>query len=105
MVLAFVAMLPLVGMGMPFPLGLLLLGRNHGELLPWAWAINGCASVLAGPLATLVALGAGLPTVLLAASGCYVVAALLASMWQTRLLYHHLAKGTVPVRAWKLLIG
>ena len=105
MVVAFAVMLPLVAMGMPFPLGLRQLGQTHAELLPWAWAINGCASVLAGPLATLVALGAGLPTVLLAASGCYVVAALLASMWQKRLWYHNLAKGIVPVGAWKLLIG
>jgi len=87
MVLAFAAMLPLVAMGMPFPVGLLQLGRRHGELLPWAWAINGCVSVLAGPLATLVALGVGLSAVLLAASGCYVVAALVASVafgnWMT----------------------
>jgi hypothetical protein len=77
-------MLPLASMGMPFPLGLRQLGQSNAELLPWAWAINGCASVLAGPLATLVALSVGLPAVLLAASGCYVVAALVANMWQTR---------------------
>lgn len=94
MVLAFAVMLPLAAMGMPFPVGLRQLGQSHAELLPWAWAINGCASVLAGSLATLFALGAGLPAVLLAASGCYVVAALVASMWQTTLLYHHLAKET-----------
>jgi hypothetical protein len=94
MVLAFALMLPLVAMGMPFPLGLRHLGQSHAELLPWAWAINGCASVVAGPLATLFALGAGLSTVLLAASACYVVTALVASMWQTRSLYHHLARGT-----------
>ena len=81
MVLAFSVMLPLAAMGMPFPVGLRRLGQSHAELLPWAWAINGCASVLAGPLATLFALRAGLPAVLLAASGCYVVAALVASMW------------------------
>jgi hypothetical protein len=87
MVLAFAAMLPLVAMGIPFPLGLRQLGRSHGELLPWAWAINGCASVLAGPLATLLALGVGLSAVLLTASGCYVVVALGASVsfghWMT----------------------
>jgi SAM-dependent methyltransferase len=94
MVLALAVMLPLAAMGMPFPIGLRQLGQSHADLLPWAWAINGCASVLAGPLATLFALGAGLRAVLLAASGCYVVAALVASMWQTRLLYHHPAKGT-----------
>jgi len=58
------------------------LGQTRADLLPWAWAINGCASVVAGPLATLLALGAGLPTVLLVASACYAVAALLAGTWQ-----------------------
>jgi spermidine synthase len=80
MVIAFAVMLPLVAMGVPFPLGLRQLGQGHAELLPWAWAINGCASVLAGPLATLVAMGAGLPAVLLAAAGCYVVSALVAGV-------------------------
>ena len=80
MVLAFSVMLPLVAMGMPFPLGLCQLGLRHSQLLPWAWAINGCASVLGGPLATVLALGAGLPAVLLAASGCYALAALVASV-------------------------
>jgi SAM-dependent methyltransferase len=84
MAIALAVMLPLAAMGMPFPLGLRQLGQSHKELLPWAWAVNGCASVLAGPLATLLALGVGLPAVLLAASGCYVVAALVASVWQTR---------------------
>ena len=83
MAVAFAVMLPLAAMGMPFPLGLRQLGRTHPELLPWAWAINGCASVIAGPLATLVALGAGLPAVLVTASGCYAVAALVARRWQT----------------------
>ena len=81
MILAFTVMLPLAAMGMPFPLVLRQLGRTRAELLPWAWAINGCASVLAGPLATLLALAIGLPAVLLAASACYLVAALLAGLW------------------------
>jgi hypothetical protein len=82
MALAFTVMLPFGAMGMPFPLVLHELGQTRAELLPWAWAINGCASVVAGPLATLLALGAGLPTVLLVASACYAVAALLAGTWQ-----------------------
>jgi hypothetical protein len=56
---AFVVMLPLGAMGMLFPLGLRQFGRIHPELLPWAWAINGCASVVATSLATLLALGPG----------------------------------------------
>lgn len=82
MVLAFTVILPFAAMGIPFPLLLRQLGQTHAELLPWAWAINGCASVLAGPLATMLALGAGLPIVLLVASACYAVAALLAGTWQ-----------------------
>lgn len=81
MILAFTVMLPLATMGMPFPLVLRQLGRTGAELLPWAWAINGCASVVAGPLAMLLALGLGLPAVLLAASACYLVAALVAGSW------------------------
>jgi spermidine synthase len=82
MALAFTVILPFAAMGMPFPLVLRQLGQTRAELLPWAWAINGCASVVAGPLATLLALGAGLPMVLLVASACYAVAALLAGTWQ-----------------------
>jgi len=74
--IAFAVMLPLAAMGMPFPLALRHLGRTHAELLPWAWAINGCASVVATSLATLLALSAGLVAVLVAAAGCYVAAAL-----------------------------
>jgi SAM-dependent methyltransferase len=82
MALAFLVILPFAAMGMPFPLVLRQLGQTREELLPWAWAINGCASVVAGPLATVLALGAGLPAVLLVASACYAVAALLAGTWQ-----------------------
>jgi SAM-dependent methyltransferase len=82
MFLALAVMMPLGAMGMPFPLVLRYLGQTHDELLPWVWAVNGCASVIAGPLATLVALSAGLPAVLLAASACYLVTALVVGTWQ-----------------------
>lgn len=85
MVLALAAMMPLGAMGMPFPLVLRHLGQTHDELLPWAWAVNGCASVIAGPLATLVAVGAGLPVVLLGASACYLVTALVVGTWKASL--------------------
>jgi Spermidine synthase len=82
--IAFTLIMPFAAMGMPFPLVLYQLGHSRADLLPWAWAINGCASVVAGPLATLLALGAGLPIVLLVASACYAIAALLAGTWQKR---------------------
>ena len=44
-----------VALGLPFPLGLARAGANGGALLPWAWALNGAFSVVATPLANLVA--------------------------------------------------
>ncbi|MEJ1977046.1 MAG: hypothetical protein WDN49_13960 [Acetobacteraceae bacterium] len=60
-----------VALGMPFPLGLARTGS--GALLPFAWAVNGAFSVVATPLANLIAAQAGLHWVLLAASLIYIV--------------------------------
>lgn len=62
-------------MGMPFPLGLRRLAHEAPGLLPWAWGINGCASVLAALLAALLAIDLGLRATLLIALALYVVAA------------------------------
>ncbi len=62
-------------MGMPFPLGLARLGEQDAALIPWAWAINGCASVLAAVLATLLAVEFGFTAVVLLAVGFYGAAA------------------------------
>jgi hypothetical protein len=63
-------------MGMPFPLALGLLGRWAPSLLPWAWAVNGCASVVSAALATLLAIEFGFSLVLVVAVLMYLVAAL-----------------------------
>jgi len=52
--LALIAPLALA-MGVPFPLALARLKEGEPDLVPWAWAVNGCASVLA---AILVLFGA-----------------------------------------------
>ena len=44
--------------------------------MPWAWGINGCASVLAAILATLLAMTFGTRVVVLIAAALYVVAGL-----------------------------
>ena len=62
-------------LGLPFPLGLARLA-DRGRLLPWAWGLNGAFSVLATPLATLVAREAGYSRVLFAALLLYGVAVL-----------------------------
>ena len=46
-------------MGMPFPLGLRALGQASAGLVPWAWGINGCTSVIAAAAAPLLAMEAG----------------------------------------------
>ena len=62
-------------MGLPFPLGLSRLGRDAPRLVPWAWGINGCASVLSAVLATLLALELGFSAVVLLAIALYGLAA------------------------------
>ena len=62
-------------MGMPFPLGLGRLSEAQPGLIPWAWAINGCASMLGAALATVVAIQFGFTVVILAAVGFYGIAA------------------------------
>jgi phage shock protein PspC (stress-responsive transcriptional regulator) len=45
-------------------------------LIPWAWGINGCASVLSAIFATILAIHAGFITVLLLAIVLYMLAAM-----------------------------
>lgn len=50
-------------MGIFFPLGIRRAAALHEDLVPWAWAINGCASVTAGVLAVVLAIGMGFTVV------------------------------------------
>ncbi|MEE4217606.1 MAG: hypothetical protein V2I48_08360 [Xanthomonadales bacterium] len=65
-------------MGMPFPLGLKQLAGKGPAFIPWAWGINGFASIISAALATLLAIEFGFTAVLLLALVFYVGAALLA---------------------------
>ena len=62
-------------MGMPFPRALARLNAVAPSLLPWAWGINGCASVIGAVLATLVAIHFGHTVVILSGVVLYVAAA------------------------------
>jgi len=66
--------LPGTLMGIPFPAGLRLLGRSAPELIPWAWTVNGTASVLAPLLAVMVAMAGGFRGVLLLGAIAYFLA-------------------------------
>ena len=61
-------------MGFPFPSAMAILNKNARQLVPWAWGINGCASVVSAPLATLLAISFGFRVVILAAVLLYLVA-------------------------------
>lgn len=62
-------------MGLPFPLGLARLARTQPEFVPWAWGLNGCASVVSAIAALLLAMAVGLRATLLLALALYVLAA------------------------------
>jgi spermidine synthase len=61
-----------VCMGMPFPLALAKLAERARHYLPWAWGINGCASVISAVLATLLAIHLGFSAVILLALLLYI---------------------------------
>lgn len=62
-------------MGMPFALGLARLAHSAPAFVPWAWGLNGCASVIAAILALVLAMAFGLRATLLFAFVLYVIAA------------------------------
>jgi hypothetical protein len=63
-----------LALGLPFPLGLSAMGE--GGALPWAWGLNGAFSVVATPLANLIAREAGIEDLLVAAAILYAAALL-----------------------------
>ena len=62
-------------MGMPLPLGLTQLTRIQVNAVPWAWCVNGCASVVSAVGGTLAAVHLGFSTVVVAAALAYAVVA------------------------------
>jgi len=67
-------------LGMPFPLGLKRLGEENSVMIPWAWGVNGCASVMGSVLALVFAQAFGFWNTLLLALGFYIIAAIIFSM-------------------------
>ena len=68
-------------MGMPFPIGLKYLSVQNHTLIPWAWGINGCLSVISAVLATIIAVEAGFVYVMIFAGFAYGIA-LVANLFQ-----------------------
>jgi len=66
-------------MGMPFPIGLSTVASKAPDFVPWAWGINGYASVVSASLGTLLAIEFGFTVVILLSLGLYVMAAVVAN--------------------------
>ena len=74
------ALCPLgLALGMPMPTGIRLLAGRAPELVPWAWGVNGAASVLGSVGAVALAMRWGFDIALLTAALLYVAAVLLAA--------------------------
>jgi hypothetical protein len=71
--IAFLAPLGFM-MGMPMPLGINWLRRTSPALIPWAWGINGAASVLGSILTMVIAVNLGFNQALIVATGLYITA-------------------------------
>ncbi|MBI5099140.1 MAG: hypothetical protein HZB30_07855 [Nitrospirae bacterium] len=75
MIIWFIMLLPLgFFMGIPFPTGMKILGEKSQTLIPWAWAINGCLSVLAPILTIMIALATGFQVILGLSALTYLLA-------------------------------
>ncbi len=75
MVIAVLSLAP-VGffMGMPFPLGLQVLGDRKDAFMPWALAVNGSVSVFAAVLTNILSMHLGFWVVAVIAICCYSLA-------------------------------
>jgi hypothetical protein len=75
LVFSFMVMMPVaLFMGIPFPMGIRLAGQRYPGMIPWAWAVNGCLSVMSPMLAAILALQWGFRVVFLAGALMYAIA-------------------------------
>jgi spermidine synthase len=75
-------------LGIPFAYGVRVIARQNPALLPWAWAVNGCFSVVGSILTVVLSMTFGFRNVLLFAVAIYAAGLLAlqrgfrASAWQ-----------------------
>ncbi len=68
-------------LGLPLPGGIRVLERRAPELIPWAWAVNGCASVISSIVAVMGAVTSGFAVVLAAGALVYSLAWVVAAFF------------------------
>jgi len=64
-------------MGMPFPLGIRILGSKNRTIIPFCWALNGAFSVLGSIVAVILSMNTGFTQTILFAASLYFVAYLI----------------------------
>jgi hypothetical protein len=64
-------------LGWPFPSGLRVMARKFPSLVPWAWGINGCASVIGAVLGKCLAVSIGFRMLMFSASILYFLAVMI----------------------------
>ena len=64
-------------MGIPFPTALKQLHTRSRPLIPWAWGVNGFASVIGAVLGTFLAISVGFTALTFVALACYFLAAVI----------------------------
>jgi len=62
-------------LGWPFPAGLRVTAKTSPKLVPWAWGVNGCASVVGAVLGKMLSISFGFQWTMILACGLYIVAA------------------------------
>lgn len=61
-------------LGIPFAFGLRVLAERSPKLIPWAWAVNGCFSVIGSILTVVISMNTGFNAVLFVGAAVYVAA-------------------------------
>lgn len=83
-IITVIALAPLgLALGMPMPTGIRILNRENPELIPWAWGVNGAASVLGSVGAIALAMVWGFDQALLIGAGIYLIG-LVCLKWAVR---------------------
>ena len=59
-------------LGWPFPAGLRVTAKHSPTLVPWAWGVNGCASVVGAVMGKLLSIGIGFQWTTVTASILYL---------------------------------
>jgi hypothetical protein len=73
--LAILALAPIgLLLGIPFAFGIRVLNSVNPKLIPWAWAINACCTVIGSILSVIISMNFGFYAVLIASAAVYLVA-------------------------------